>query len=144
MQSRVNVNVTYYDGKIIDLYEKIKSIEISKKSLIDNTKQHELKKKNLLLLLKNLKGENFKAHEVLEVQENNINKILGGLEEKHLEVSTIKTELEEKIQKHNQVTKGTQEKLIMEIKENDIQRHNITDNENDLIKLILGIDLIRR
>jgi len=144
MQVRTKETLEKINGKIIVQTEKLNSIEISKKNLLDNYEQHEIKKNNLKTMLKNLQEDTFKAKQVMLLQENTIDKILGGLEDQQQIVEDKLNELDNKIVKHTTDTRRYQDRLLKEIKNNEEKKLNMTEKENYIVKLILGIDLIKK
>ena len=144
MQVRTKETLEKINGKIIDQTEKLNSIEISKKNLLDNYEQHEIKKNNLKTMLKNLQEDTFKAKQVMLLQENTIDKILGGLEDQQQIVEDKLNELDNKIVKHTTDTRRYQDRLLKEIKNTEEKKSNMTEKENYIVKLILGIDLIKK
>jgi len=132
------------NAKVLEINEKLENIELSKRNLELNEEEHKKKRQNLKSILSHLKDENIKVGELIIVQDNTIENLVGGLEHKQHVVDKMRSDSDIKQQKLIKGAKQRKESLLKDIKQTDILKKSIKEKENYNIKLILGMDIIKK
>jgi len=130
--------------KVEEIENKIATIDNTTKNLEINKNEHEVKQKDLNVMLRNLKKDNLKVDYLIEVQDNIIYKLIGNVDRSHQMVEKSKIDFENKIIVHNIETKKNQENVINELKNMEEMKKNMMKQEKNRIKLILGMNFIKK
>jgi CCR4-NOT transcriptional regulation complex NOT5 subunit len=130
--------------KVTEATDKINNIEHTKKDLEVNILAHKVKQQNLKSILRNLKADNLKVDDLEEVQDNIIYNLIGNVDRTAQIFKKSKTDFEARVIVHNSETKKYQEGLLEEFKTSEDYKKNLIKNEKSIIKLILGMNIIKK
>ena len=108
-----------------EINNKINIIDHSKKDLVVNIEAHKSKQENLKIMLRNLKKDNTKVDELVEVQDNIIYNLIGNVDRSQQNTEKTKNDFEAKIINHNLEIKKLQENIIAETKKTEKLKKNI-------------------
>lgn len=137
-------NLLFMNEKLIEMNEKLKVLNSAKKELISNENEAMKKNKNGKTIMSHLSNEVSRLRYLINNQDQKLNVITN-------EIETKKGLIDRKKQEVNNLVKNLekQTKINKEIIKKDIQniktiKESKKTKENYYVKIILGLDLIKK
>jgi hypothetical protein len=124
--------------------EKISTIKNFNMNLDINNKENEIKSKNLKSVLENLNKEKTNLSQLMENGKNEIYDLTEKLAIKEINLKELKRAIDRENEVLENSLKTEKEKILKELKETEILKKNKLEKENEYLKLILGLDLIKK
>jgi len=124
--------------------EKLTTIKNFNINLENNNIENVKKSKNLKIVLENLKKERTNLSQFMQYGKNQVNNITEQLALKEVNLKELKRAIEKENDALENSLKTDKEKVMKELKETEILKKNKYEKENEYIKLILGLDLIKK
>jgi hypothetical protein len=137
-----NHNDTY--EHILQTQEKLNTLKAAQRNLEINKEEKQKKEKIFSIVKKELNSEIIKLDDVIEYQTKNYFNIVGELKAKNEVNQQKKKEIEMKDTNLDLQHKKSSEKIISEIQKTKLIQYQNTEKESYIIKLILGLDIIKR
>jgi hypothetical protein len=124
--------------------EKITTIKNFNINLEINNIENERKSKNLKIVFDNLHKEKTNLSQFMLYGKNQVNIITEQLALKEINLKELKREIDRENDALENSLKTDKEKVLKELKETEILKKNKHEKENEYLKLILGLDLIKK
>ena len=129
---------------VLQTQDKINTLKIAHKNLESNKEENEKKEKIIKKVKNELDSELLKLRDVIGFQNKNYDCMIGDLENKNNFNQKFKREIELKnVQLDNQHKKSS-DKILSELQKTKMIKSTNTKKESYIIKLILGLDIIKK
>jgi hypothetical protein len=129
---------------VLEMKEKIKTIKAAEKNLEKNCEE-KIRKEKIFQTVKNeLDKELIKLEDVTEFQTRNHKKMIEELKVKNDGNQKFMKEIDMKDINLDKEHKKNAEKILLEISKSKLIKSQNTEKEKHVIKLILGLDIIKR
>jgi chromosome segregation ATPase len=150
-----NSNVTYMieqekekllflNEKLIEMKEKQRMIDAAKKELMKNENEALKKMKTGKTILSNLSSEVTRVKYLLHNQDNKINSLSDEINSKQVEIKRKKEEVKNLVKTLEIQTRNNKESLRKEMQNVKLMKDSKIAQERYCIKIILGLDLIKK
>jgi hypothetical protein len=139
-----NENIEDLYIHVLEMQEKIKTIKAAEKNLEKNMEE-KVKKEKIFHNVKNeLDKELIKIRDVTDFQTRNHKNLIEELKAKNDENKKYMKEIDMKDINLDKEHKKTADKILNDISKSKMIKNRNTEKENYVIKLILGLDIIKR
>ena len=134
----------FFNEKLIEMKEKLRIVDSANKELLKNENEAMKKTKTGKTILGNLSSEVTRVKYLLNNQDNKINSISNEINLKQGEIKRKKQEVKDLVKTLEVQTKNNKENLKREIQNVKMMKESKLAQEKFYIKIILGLDLIKK
>lgn len=129
---------------LVTSQEKILALKYTRRNFDANIEED--KKKNGIFknVIRNLDEEMANLDDLIKFQNEEMQKLTGNLDQEEKEVQQLRVSIEQKnIDLGNEIKKE-KERILMKIKQTEEIKNNKINKESEYIKLVLGLDIIKK